>query len=287
MVKLRNQGSSSSAAKSIVGLALQTYLTDKNASSMDPDVSGGPEASSKASIDTTFRKFAINQIKLFLFSGHDTTSSTICYVLYLLANHPKVLARVREEHTQLFGVDHAERIRLLENEPHLLNRLSYSTAIIKETLRLFPSSSSIRGGEPGHHIRSTEGGPPLPTDGFLVWAVSYPLHHDPTYWPQAEEFIPERWLVNPGDPLYPVKGAWRPFEHGPRNCIGQELAMLEMKVVMVLALQIFDMEIAYEDYDHRRRMKGSRTVNGRRAYQTPLGGPSEGLPCRVKVIPSK
>ena len=76
----------------------------------------------------------------------------------------------------------------------------------------------------------------LPTNGYLVWAVSQPLHRDPEYWPQPDSFLPDRWLVPPGDPLYPVKGAWRPFEYWPRNCNGHELAMLEIKVVMVTAL---------------------------------------------------
>ena len=61
------QDHSSTPTKSIVGLALQTYLTE--------DDSG-------MSVDPTFKTFAISQIKRFLFSGHDTTSSTMCYIFY-------------------------------------------------------------------------------------------------------------------------------------------------------------------------------------------------------------
>ncbi|KAI0848484.1 hypothetical protein F5Y00DRAFT_262580 [Daldinia vernicosa] len=78
------------------------------------------------------------------------------------------------------------------------------------------------------------------------------------------EFIPERWLVEPGDPLYPVKGGWRPFEHGPLNCLGQTLAML------------------CENHAGAYCAKVKR-VNSERAYQTQSGGahPADGYPCRI------
>lgn len=263
------QDHSSTPTKSIVSLALQTYLAEDD---------------SRKSVDDTFRTFTISQIKQFLFSGHDTTSSTVCYIFYLLSTNPTVLRRVRDEHTQVFGSKTAERIRKLKEEPYLLNQLPYTAAVLKETMRLFPVASSLRGGEPGFHVRDAEGRS-FPTDGFLVWAVSQPLHRDPSYWPRPEAFLPDRWLVGPEDPLYPVKGAWRPFEYGPRNCIGQELAMMEMKIAMILVLQMFDVEITYAEID-RQKPRSPNTVDGERAYQLTLAGPSDGLPCRVKPVTS-
>ena len=71
----------------------------------------------------------------------------------------------------------------------------------------------------------------------MVWAVSQPLHRDPTYCPQPDAFIPERFLSEGiGNHTQPVAGAWRPFELGPRNRIGQELAMLELRIAMVLVI---------------------------------------------------
>ena len=107
---------SSTPSKSIVSLALQTYLADDD---------------SKNSVDGTFRTFAISQIKLFLFSGHDTTSSTMCYIFYLLSTNQTILRRVRDEHTRVFGPNLAERIRKLKEEPYLLNQLPCSVAVIK------------------------------------------------------------------------------------------------------------------------------------------------------------
>ncbi len=265
----RFQDQSSAPTKSIVSLALKTYLAEDD---------------SRMSIDDKFRTFTISQIKQFLFSGHDTTSSTVCYIFYLLSTNEAILRRIRNEHTQIFGSELAERIKRLEEEPHLLNQLPYSVAVLKETMRLFPVGSSLRGGEPGFYVRDVDGRS-FPTDGFLVWAVSQPLHRDPSYWPQPDSFLPDRWLVGPGDPLYPIKGAWRPFEYGPRNCIGQELTMVEMKIAMILVLQMFDIEIAYKDID-RQKPRSPNTVSGERAYQLTLAGPSDGLPCRVKQVTS-
>ena len=178
-----------------------------------------------------------------------------------------------------------ERAEKLKEEPYLLNQLPYTVAVIKETLRLFPVGSSLRGGEPGYCVKDPKGCS-LPTDGFLVWAVSQPIHRDPEYWPQPDTFLSERGLAAPGDPLYPVKGAWRPFKFGPRNCIGQELAMMEIKIAMIMVLQMFDFEIAYGELD--RQTKGTpRNVEGERAYQLTLAGPSDDLPCRVKLAVGK
>ncbi len=261
----RYRDHSSSPTKSIVSLALQTYLAEDD---------------SRTSVDSTFRTFTISQIKQFLFSGHDTTSSTMCYIFYLLSTNQAILRRVRDEHTQVLGSSLAEKVQKLREEPYLLNQLPYSQAVLKETMRLFPVASSIRSGEPGFNVQDAEGRS-FPTDGFLVWAVSQSLHRDKSYWPQPEVFLPDRWLVGPKDPLYPIKGAWRPFEYGPRNCIGQELAMMEMKIAMIFVLQMFDIEVAYDKID-QKMSRSPNTVDGERAYQLTLSGPSDGLPCRLR-----
>ncbi|MCJ1281249.1 hypothetical protein MMC26_000567 [Xylographa opegraphella] len=257
-------------SKSIADLTLNTYLADKT-----------PEAIA-AGMDANFKSFAISQIKLFIFSGHDTTSSTMSYVFYLLGKHPTALQRLRNEHDNVFGVG-TPLGSVICDKPHLLNQLPFTTAVIKETLRLFPVVSSTRAGEPGYSVVD-EQGRFFPTDGCLVWSIHHALHRDPAFWPQPDAFVPERWLAEPTDPLYPIKGAWRPFKFGPRNCIGQELAVLEIKIVVLMALRRFDVEAAYEEWDLLAGRKGRRTVNGERAYQVLLAQPSDGLPCRVKAV---
>ena len=122
----------------------------------------------------------------------------------------------------------------------------------------------------------------------MVWPASYPLQHSSDLWPSAHSFIPERWLVKEGDPLFPTKGAWRPFEFGPRHCIGVELAMIETKIIMALMLRSFDTKVAYEELDARDVKNGVKmglrtTPDGERAYQVRIATakPVDGMPARV------
>jgi sterigmatocystin biosynthesis cytochrome P450 monooxygenase len=259
-------------SKTIVDLALSNYLAERK----KPLSSDG--------MDATFRDIAICQIRTFAFAGHDTTSSTICYAFHLLSTHPSIRRLLIAEHNDVLGRDYKQTASLINENPNILNQLPYTLAIVKETLRLYPPASSTRRGEPNHFIDGPDGRQ-LPTDGFLVWSNSYSIHHDPSYWPEPNEFIPERWLVPEGDRLYPLKGAYRPFEFGPRNCIGQELAMLELRIVLVMTAREFDIVTVYEEWDTLHPRKGPKQVNGDRAYQILNGAahPSDGLPCRVSL----
>jgi cytochrome P450 len=253
--------------KSIIDLVLTAYLSEN-------------AARKSQTMDSTFKRFTMSQIKLFLFSGHDTTSSTVCYIFYILATNPAVLARVRAEHVSVIGPDPSKFASVIASDPFLLNELPYTIAVIKEVLRMFPAVSGTRAGEPNFYV-TDDLGRHFPTDGFLVWDNPQVIHRDPIYWQNPDDFIPDRWLVAPDDSLHPVKGAWRPFSHGPRNCIGQELAMNEMKVMMVMTAQRFDIGLAYEDMDRTKRTKAITTVNGERGYQIGRAQPSDDLPCRV------
>lgn len=254
--------------RSIVDLALKSSLAGRASNSTDET-------------DPSFKSFIASQVKMFIFAGHDTTSSTLCYMYHLLSCHPPARDRVCAEHNSIIGSDLKEMAAIISENPHLLNQLPFTVAVIKETLRLFPPSSTTRGGEPGFFIKDADGNQ-YPTDGFMVWSNHETTHRDPFYWPQPASFLPDRWLVSPGNPLYPMKGAWRPFEYGPRNCIGQELTMIEMKIVMVMTLRQFDIKPAYQEWDHLKGKAGILTVEGERAYQVGIGAPSEGLPCQVR-----
>ena len=97
--------------------------------------------------------------------------------------------------------------------------------------------------------------------------------------------MPEQWLVGPEDPLYPPKSGWRPFEHGPRNCLGQTLVYLDAKTVLVMTAREFNIVDAYEEWDSLYPSKGIKHVNCERAYQISQAGahPADGFPCRVRV----
>ncbi|MCJ1437488.1 hypothetical protein MMC27_006875 [Xylographa pallens] len=258
-------------SKPIIDLALDTYLLGE-----------GLDEKSVRPMDDTFKTMSMNQIKLFLFAGHDTTSSTLCYIYYLLQKNPKTQQKLFAELDDVFGTDLTKTAGLITEHPHVLNKLPYTVAVIKETLRLFAPASSVRVGEPGFFLNVD--GVQYPTEGVAVWSVARASHHNQSFWPEVEAFMPERWLVPEGDPLYPVKGAFRPFEFGPRNCIGQEVVMLESRIIVALTVREFIVEPCYAEFD-KRMGRVSKTVNGERAYQVLTGSakPVDGMPCRVRM----
>ena len=257
--------------KTILDLALSAYVAQDE----EPLLLQRP--------DDTFRNFAMNQVKLFLFSGHDTTSSSMCYLFYVLATDSASLCKVRAEHDRVFGEDDKAAASRIVQTPALLNQIPYTLAVIKETLRLYPTVSSARAGEEGFSVVD-EQGRRYPTDGFLIWANSQAVHRDPQYWPRADDFLPDRWLVSSDHPWHPVKGAWRPFEHGPRNCLGQELAMMEMKIVLVMTARTFCFDLMYDPVDQQRLCSTAKTIYGERGYQIQRAQPKDNLPIRVRRL---
>ncbi|KAL8727061.1 MAG: hypothetical protein Q9166_006304 [cf. Caloplaca sp. 2 TL-2023] len=253
--------------KSVIDLALNSYLEDH------PSAEG---------IDSEFRDFAMAQIKLFIFAGHDTTSTGIVFTYHLLAQHPKVLAKLRAEHESVFGTDVGATASSLTSTPLLLNQLPYTLAVIKESLRLYPSVAALRDGQPQFSM-VTDKGQSLPTDRCVVWGDHYGTHHNPRYWKDPEKFLPERFLVPEDHELYPVQNAWRPFERGPRNCIGQELALTEIKIILAMTVRDFDFADQYEEFDALRNNPRGRQVNGQRAYMMRRPGtfPADHYPCKV------
>lgn len=231
-----------------------------------------------------------SQLRAFLFAGHDTSSSALTYSYYLLSKYPATFDRLVAEHDAVFGTEPADALAQIHADPYKLNQLPYTTAILKETLRIFPPSGSMRVGRPGAFLVD-ETGRRFPTENCSIWTLSLAIHHDPRYWVEPESFLPERWLVGPDDPLYPggtktSGAAWRPFEHGPRSCIGQSLALLELKIALVLTAREINVMPAYEEWDALHPKKGHvNTVDGNRAYQEEKGAahPADGFPVRVEL----
>ncbi|KAF1959990.1 cytochrome P450 monooxygenase-like protein [Byssothecium circinans] len=260
-------------SKTIIDLALKAYKSERI-----------PPGNDKGPIDAIFRRYARSQMKVFIFAGHDATSTTICYSWLLLSRNPQAMAKIRDEHDAVLGPDPNTAASVLSANPVLLNRLTYTLAVIKETLRIFPVVSSPRGGLKNFILTDSKG-QRFPTANCLVWAVHHGLHHNPLWWPRAGEFLPERFLPDQDRPdeLRPLKNAWRPFELGPRACIGTELAMTELKIVLALTARDFDLQEAFAEWDRVNKPKGVKTVDGERAYQIQLGSahPADGFPVRI------
>ena len=243
--RLDVQGSISTAhsggLKTIVDMAIEAYGAEVK--------EGGKEAK----FDDAFLDTVMAQLKVFMFAGHNTTATTICWMLHCLADNPDAMVRLRKEHDEILGSKEGlmQRIR---QAPQILNALPWTTAVIKETLRMYPVVGSIRDGRPDVFFSVPDSPIPWPTVGpeFFVSDAILPNMYSEHVWPNPNKFMPERWMTNDtDDPLHPPKNAWRPFGAGPRNCIGQELAMMELRLVLVLLAREVDVECAWDEWDKK------------------------------------
>lgn len=165
----------------------------------------------------------------FMFAGHDTTASAICWTLYNLARHEHYQEKCRQEVMDLMqGRDRHE----IEWED--LSRLPFTTMCIRESLRLHSPVQAV--------TRKYTQDMALPGDctvpqGAICLVSIYGTHHHPAVWTDPHEFLPLRF--DPANTEGRASHAFIPFSSGPRNCIGQKFALAELRVVVALTLLRF------------------------------------------------
>jgi cytochrome P450 len=174
-------------AHSVISLALEASIAKDHQES----------TSGTARLDDDFAAIVCNQIRLFLFAGNDTTSSTIVFAFHLMYKHRKALAQLRDEHDSIFGKDISKAADLLKTQPSLLNQCRYTLAFIKETLRLYPPAANMRLGQRDIALPALNG-QMLQTGGLNIILLHQIIHQNPRVWARTDEFLPERWLVEPG-----------------------------------------------------------------------------------------
>ncbi|KAK0618904.1 cytochrome P450 [Immersiella caudata] len=175
-----------------------------------------------------------------LAAGFGTTTDTSSYILMLLSVFPHALAQLRAEHSSIFPPSPSATLSLLRANPAITKDLPYTTAVIQETLRLFPIGMVVRKPPPSMTSFELNGRtyPVRPEHYFGI--MCYSSHYDPAIFPSPSAFRPERFLTE--EPDFP-RNAYRPFERGLRSCIGQNLAMEEMKIALVMLARWFDFEL--------------------------------------------
>ncbi|KAL1612158.1 hypothetical protein SLS60_000382 [Paraconiothyrium brasiliense] len=264
---------SSETFKPIVALALEEY-----AESVRKEGKSIPQK-----LDSAFKATLIAQAVILLIAGQDPTTTPLVFCLHLLYTHKAALARLRSELDEVFGIDASPShiTALLQHDPQRLNSSPFILAIIKETLRLYPPLSIVRDGQPGLTL-TDDAGTVFPTEGCKIWVLHSGMQRNPKYFLNPDDFLPERWLAQPGDPLYPLKEAWRPFEFGPRTCIGQPLAVLEMKIVLLMLARNFEIEAAYGEGQPREMRPGEdmSRCDGLRSEKAPYPTFGQGLATR-------
>ncbi|XP_058822317.1 cytochrome P450 4d2-like [Topomyia yanbarensis] len=164
-----------------------------------------------------------SQVNNFMFAGHDTTSSALTFITYLLAKHPDVQEKLHQEISTVLG---GTTIPSLTSS--ILNQLKYMDSVIKESLRIYSPvpyfSRTID--------KETElSGVRYPAGTTITCGV-YFMHRNPAYFPEPLSFKPERFdTAMNQERRNPY--VYIPFSAGSRNCIGQKFAMNELKVALL------------------------------------------------------
>ena len=170
-----------------------------------------------------------HQIFTFLAAGHETTSNLLCWTLYLLDKNPRIKNKVKNELSNF-----NENELTSEN----INSLVYLDAVIKESLRLYPPVPSLM----RVAVEDDEIDGHFVPKGAIVPVVQYLVHRNEKYWPQADEFKPERFLDKDYKKNY-TPFSFLAFSGGPRGCIGESFAYLEAKIILSHLLKNYDYKI--------------------------------------------
>ncbi|MEX1142580.1 MAG: cytochrome P450 [Thermoleophilaceae bacterium] len=172
-----------------------------------------------------------DQAVTLLFAGHDTSTSTISFMLYELARHPHELAALYDEQDRVLA---GRRPTAADLTGTALPRLEMA---LDETLRLYPAAWI----GPRRSVEATEiAGMPVPANAYVNYS-SWASHRLPEVFPEPEAFVPERFAPERRAAL--PKGAYVPFGGGSRTCVGMRFGQMEIRAVVTLMLQGFRPEL--------------------------------------------
>ncbi|KAL7645340.1 UNVERIFIED_CONTAM: hypothetical protein RMT77_003726 [Armadillidium vulgare] len=169
------------------------------------------------------------QCVLFYIAGYDTTATTLSFVSYCLALHPKIQQKLLEEIDQVLqDCDSNITFEVIQN-------MTYLDMVFAETLRLYPPAPRVDRRCTKDYV--------LPEVGLSIHKNTkitipiYSIHRDPRHYEDPEKFDPERFSQSAKAGRPPM--VYLPFGSGPRNCIGWRFALMEAKVALVHILKDF------------------------------------------------
>jgi len=165
-----------------------------------------------------------DQVMTLMFAGHDTSTSTLTFMMHELARHPDVLGKLIEEQEKVLD-GRTPDIETLERE------MPYLDMVLDEVLRLYPPAWI----GPRRAVRDFEFGGHKVSRWAYVNYCSWASHRIPEVFPDPEAFIPERFTRERKAAL--PRGAYIPFGGGQRICIGKRFGQTEVKLLATMLLQ--------------------------------------------------
>jgi cytochrome P450 len=169
------------------------------------------------------------EVTTFLLAGQETTSLALTWTWYLLSQHPQARQRLEAEIDDVLG-DRPPQYSDLAN-------LQYTRMVIDEAMRLYPPAWGF-----SRQAMNDDrlGGYRLPK-GWLAFIVPYVLHRLPEYWENPDAFDPERFA--PERSADRPKFVYVPFGAGPRQCIGNQFALIEAQLIVATLAQSFRLHL--------------------------------------------
>ena len=162
-------------------------------------------------------------------AGHETSSNALTWTLFLLSQHPRVLQRLQQEVDQVLG----DRTPTFDDLP----KLKYTLQVLKEAMRLYPPAYAV-GREAiaddvilGHRV---------PARSVLFIAIAA-VHRNPKWYQRPGDFYPEHFL--PEAEKERPSLAYLPFGAGPRMCIGNHFALMEMQLLLAMMVRRFNFHL--------------------------------------------
>jgi cytochrome P450 len=220
-----------------------------------------------------------DELIVFISAGHDTTATTMTYALWQLGRHPELQDRLRAE---------VAAIGARQLTPEDVPNLGYTVQVLHEALRLCPPGAAN-----GRLVMQD-----IEVDGYRVKAGSlvtvgvYALQRDPRLWDRAAEFDPDRFRPELAKSI--DRWQYLPFGAGPRTCIGDHFAMLELALALATIVRTVELRCAQDEFPMATpfttvadgpvparvtRRTGYTTENGSGSVARPVSASSTGSPC--------
>ena len=235
------------AALGTADACIREYLdAQKKTDFADAGVLGLLVRKSREQGDEYDAKALRDQFMSLFFAGHETSAMTLTWAHYLLWKHGDARVNLKKEVDSVLGTRQPTAADL--------DRLTYTECVLNETLRLY---------SPIHSLSrvaledDTIGGYTIPA-GAMIYVSLYAIHRLPELWPDPDEFDPGRFLPerSEGRPRF----AFIPFAAGHRNCIGATMAVSELKLVLALIAQRFNLDLVPR---HKVRTSAETTMRPR------------------------
>lgn len=170
-----------------------------------------------------------DEVLTLLIAGHETTATTLAWTFYLLARHPNVVANLTSEYQQIL----MGRMPAIDD----LSQLALTRMVVEETLRLYPAAWAL-----GRRALADDeiGGYAVPRSSYIL-VFQYVTHRHPDFWQHPDDFDPERFSAE--RVAKQARFAYFPFSGGPRQCIGNQFAMMEAQLILATVLSRYQLRL--------------------------------------------